>query len=155
MNGTFIINGNSRNFTFPSDATLLQVLRENGYSEVKEGCNQGECGACLILLDDELVNSCQVLAGSAIGHKITTIKGIGDIHNPHIIQDAFVESGAVQCGFCTPGMVMATYYLLQKNPMPDDNEIKLALSGNLCRCTGYVKIIQAVKLAAERIRNEG
>ena len=155
MEGTFKINGKETKAVFSPDSVLLTLLRENGFTEVKEGCREGECGACLVLLDGKLVNSCQVLAGSAVGKEITTVKGIGNIHSPHPIQRAFVDTGAVQCGFCTPGMVLAAYYLLNENPDPDDDEIRRALDGNLCRCTGYVKIIEAVRLAAKQIRESG
>ncbi|MCD6418316.1 (2Fe-2S)-binding protein [bacterium] len=151
MTGEFLINGERKTFSFSSRATLLKVLRENGYTEVKEGCGEGECGACVVLLDGKLVNSCQVLAATAIGSQITTVRGLGDIHNPHPIQRAFVDAGAVQCGFCTPGMILATYSLFQKNPSPTNEEILKNLDGNLCRCTGYVKIIDAVKLAQKRM----
>jgi carbon-monoxide dehydrogenase small subunit len=152
VEGTFKINGKELKTVFSPDTVLLTLLRDNGFKEVKEGCREGECGACLVLLDGKLVNSCQVLAGSAVGREITTVKGIGNIHSPHPIQSAFVDTGAVQCGFCTPGMVLAAYYLLNENPDPDDEEIRRSLDGNLCRCTGYVKIIEAVRLAAKRMR---
>jgi carbon-monoxide dehydrogenase small subunit len=155
MEGEFIINGRKVRISFQSDTTLLTVLRENGYKEVKEGCREGQCGSCVILLDGKLVNSCQVFAASAMGKKIMTVRGLGDLHDTHPIQTAFVDAGAVQCGFCTPGMILATYYLLGKNPNPNDDEIKRALDGNLCRCTGYVKIIEAVKLAARRMGADG
>ena len=155
MEGIFKINGEDKKFFFNSCAILLDVLRENGYTEVKDGCREGECGACVVILDGKLVNSCQVFAGSAIGKDIKTVKGLGDIHSPHLIQIAFVESGAVQCGFCTPGMVLAAYNLLKYNPNPTEDEIKRALDGNLCRCTGYVKIIDAVKMAAKKMRKNG
>jgi len=152
MKGAFTVNGKNRKFTFTPDERLLFTLRANGYTEVKNGCQEGECGACLILLDDKPVNSCQVLTASAIDKNIKTVKGIGDLHFPHIIQRAFVETGAVQCGFCTPGMIIATHALLRDNPDPSEEEIKNGLDGNLCRCTGYVKIIEAVQLAAERMK---
>lgn len=155
MEGFFKINGEDKKFFFNSRAILLDVLRENGYTEVKDGCREGECGACVVILDGKLVNSCQVFAASAIGKDIKTVKGLGDIHSPHLIQTAFVESGAVQCGFCTPGMVLAAYNLLKQNSDPTEDEIKRALDGNLCRCTGYVKIIDAVKMAAKKIRKNG
>ena len=156
MRGEFIVNGENKIFEFSPTERLLDVLRRYGHTEVKKGCDEGECGACVILLDGVLVNSCQVLAGSAVGREITTVRGLGTIHEPHPIQQALVEAGAVQCGFCTPGMVLAAHYLLSKNPSPTDEEIKEALSGNLCRCTGYVKIIEGVKLAAQRLnQNEG
>ncbi len=153
MEGTFHINGDELRLSFKGTTLLLDLLRENGFTEVKSGCREGQCGACLVLLDGRLVNSCQVFAACAVDREITTVRGIGDIHSPHIIQRAFAETGAVQCGFCTPGMVLATYCLLRENPDPTDEEIREFLSGNLCRCTGYVKIIDAVKLAAERMRN--
>jgi carbon-monoxide dehydrogenase small subunit len=149
--GNFIINGEKKEISFHSSDLLLALLRDNGFTEVKEGCRQGDCGACLVLLEGKAVNSCQVLAASAMDMEITTVKGLGTIHEPHILQKAFVETGAVQCGFCTPGMIIAAYALLKKNPAPDEKEIKKGLDGNLCRCTGYEKIIDAVKLAAERI----
>ncbi|MBA7526794.1 Nicotinate dehydrogenase small FeS subunit [subsurface metagenome] len=155
MEGTFRINGEEKKIIFSSAATLITLLRENGYTEVKEGCSEGACGACVILLDGKLVNSCQVFAASALEKEITTVRGLGDIHDPHPIQSAFADAGAVQCGFCTPGMVLATYFLLKNNPEPKDDEIKRALDGNLCRCTGYVKIIDAVRLAAKRMQGKG
>lgn len=155
MKGTFKINGVDEILTFGDDATLLQVLRDGGHKEVKRGCDDGECGACAVLLDGELVNSCKVFAAAALGKEILTVRGIGTMTNPHEIQKAFVDAGAIQCGFCTPGMIMATYALLSKNPDPDESEIRRALDGNKCRCTGYVKIFEAVRLAAERMRNRG
>ena len=155
MEGTFNINGKEQLLRFSADERLLFTLRKHGFTEVKNGCLEGECGACLVLLDDKPVNSCQVFSASAVGKNITTVKGIGNFHEPHIIQESFVEAGAVQCGFCTPGMVLATYALLKSNPNPSEAEIKNALDGNLCRCTGYVKIVEAVRLAAERIQESG
>ncbi len=155
MEAVFRINGKEKTFSFDSDATLLAVLRDSGYTEIKEGCREGACGACVVLLDGLLINSCQVFAASAAGKEIITVRGLGDVHSPHPVQSAFVDSGAVQCGYCTPGMVLAAYSLLQKNPDPDDSEIKRALDGNLCRCTGYVKIVEAVRLAAGRMQGNG
>jgi aerobic-type carbon monoxide dehydrogenase small subunit (CoxS/CutS family) len=152
MVGEFIVNGKRVSGSFSPAATLLDLLRETGFTEVKEGCREGQCGSCVVLLQGKLVNSCQVFAASAIGKQITTVKGLGSLHEPHPIQTAFVETGAVQCGFCTPGMVLAAYALLQENPDPEEEEIRAAFDGNLCRCTGYVKIIQAVKLGARRMR---
>ena len=148
MRQLFKINSVDKELLLNPSDTLLQALRDNGYTEVKCGCSEGECGACLVLLEDMPVNSCQVFALSAKDKKITTVKGIGTFHYPHIIQKAFVEAGADQCGFCTPGMVIASYALLKKNPKPTKQEINEALDGNLCRCTGYVKIIDAVEKAA-------
>jgi len=155
MEGAFEINGKVERWVFDADATLLDTLRENGHTEVKNGCSAGECGACLVLLEEMPVNSCQVLAASAVGRRITTVSGIGDIRSPHPIQVALADAGAVQCGFCTPGVVVAAYALLQQNPDPTDDEIKRGLDGNLCRCTGYVKIIEGVRLAAKRMREDG
>jgi len=151
MTGKFIVNGKEIEVNFNSTDTLVRVLRDNGYTEVKEGCGKGNCGACAVLIDDVLQLSCQILAASVVNSKVTTVKGIGDIHNPHIIQKSFVEAGAVQCGFCTPGKVLATYYLLRKNSHPTEDEIRHGLDGHICRCTGYTKIIDAVKLASERM----
>jgi carbon-monoxide dehydrogenase small subunit len=151
MRQVFNINSAEKELTLNPGDTLLQTLRDNGYSEVKCGCSEGECGACLVLLEDMPVNSCQVFALSVINKKITTVKGIGTIYHPHKIQKAFVEAGADQCGFCTPGMVIATYALLKKNPKPTKEEINEALDGNLCRCTGYVKIVDAVEKAASEL----
>jgi carbon-monoxide dehydrogenase small subunit len=148
MRQVFKINSVEKELTLNPGDTLLQTLRDNGYSEVKCGCSEGECGACLVLLEDLPVNSCQVFAMSVKDKKITTVKGIGTLYHPHEIQKAFVEAGADQCGFCTPGMVIASYALLKKNPNPTKQEINEALDGNLCRCTGYVKIIEAVEKAA-------
>ncbi len=155
MEGPFTINGKEQKLSFDTRATLLDLLRHGGYTEVKKGCGEGECGSCVVLMDGKLVNSCQVFAASAMGRKILTVRGIGTLHDPHPIQSAFVETGAVQCGFCTPGMILGTYYLLARNRDPGEDEIRRALDGNLCRCTGYVKIIEAVKLAAKRIRVNG
>lgn len=152
MEGIFFINDVEKKLSFDSRASLLELLRESGYTEVKKGCGEGHCGSCLVLLNGELVNSCQVFAAQAINSRILTIKGIGTIHSPHPIQKAFVDAGAVQCGYCTPGMILAAYYLLNQNPDPTEEEIKIALDGNLCRCTGYEKVIDAVKLAAGKMR---
>ncbi len=155
MEGRFVINGIEKNLSFEPDAMLLQVLRDGGHTEVKRGCDTGECGACAVVLNGKLVNSCTVFAASVVGAEIITVQGLGTVHKPHIIQQAFVDAGAVQCGFCTPGMVLATYSLLSQNPDPSDQEIRKALDGNKCRCTGYVKIFDAVHLAAERMRDHG
>jgi carbon-monoxide dehydrogenase small subunit len=154
VTGNLGINGEQLQVSLRGDELLLDVLRELGYTEVKEGCREGACGACVVLLDGELVNSCQVLAASAVGRQITTVKGLGTVHSPHPIQQAFIETGAVQCGFCTPGMVLAAFALLKNNPQPAAAEIRRALDGNLCRCTGYLKIIEAVKLAAQRMARD-
>jgi aerobic carbon-monoxide dehydrogenase small subunit len=129
--------------------SLLYVLRERlGYPGSKNACEQGECGSCSILLDGKLVCACLVLAAQADGHDIVTVEGLAENSRLHRVQEAFVAAGAVQCGFCTPGLVVAAADLLQRTPDPSDDEIREALSGNLCRCTGYVKIFDAVRLAA-------
>jgi carbon-monoxide dehydrogenase small subunit len=135
--------------------TLLEVLRENfGLLGTHKGCDEGQCGACTVLIDGKAVNSCLILAASVQGKKITTIEGLAQGEKLHPIQEAFVETGAIQCGFCTPGMIMITKALLDKNPNPTEEEAKRAISGNLCRCTGYFQIIDAVMKAAEKMRKE-
>ena len=130
--------------------SLLYVLRERlGYPGSKNACEQGECGSCSVLLDGQLVCSCLVLAAQADGHEVVTVEGLAAADGAlHPVQDAFVQAGAVQCGFCTPGLVVAAADLIRRSPRPSDDEIREALSGNLCRCTGYQKILEAVRLAA-------
>jgi carbon-monoxide dehydrogenase small subunit len=129
--------------------SLLYALRERlGFPGSKNACEQGECGSCSVLLDGKLVCSCLVLAAQADGHEVVTVEGLADDGRLHRVQEAFVATGAVQCGFCTPGFVVAAADLLAQNPDPSDDEIREALSGNLCRCTGYAKIFDAVRLAA-------
>ena len=132
--------------------SLLYVLRERlGLPGSKNACEQGECGSCSVYVDGVLVCSCLVLAGQAKGREVVTVEGIAGGEGLHPVQEAFVEAGAVQCGFCTPGFVVATHDLLRRNSEPTDAEIREALAGNLCRCTGYEKILDAVRLAAEEI----
>ena len=129
--------------------SLLFALREKlGFPGSKNACEKGECGSCSVLLDGQLVCACLVLAAQADGHEVVTVEGLSDDGNLHRVQQAFVDAGAVQCGFCTPGLVVATTDLLRRNANPSDDEIREALSGNLCRCTGYAKIFEAVRLAA-------
>ncbi len=129
--------------------SLLYALREKlGFPGSKNACEQGECGSCSVLLDGTLVCSCLVLAAQADGHDVTTVEGLASEEALHPVQQAFVDAGAVQCGFCTPGLIVATEDLLRRNPRPNDDEIREALSGNLCRCTGYAKIFDAVRMAA-------
>jgi aerobic carbon-monoxide dehydrogenase small subunit len=143
------INGDPRETDVWGGESLLYALRERlNLPGSKNACEQGECGSCSILLDGVLVCSCLVLAGQADGHEVTTVEGLGDADGLHRVQEAFVAAGAVQCGFCTPGLVVATADLLERVPAPSDDEIREALSGNLCRCTGYQKIFDAVRLAA-------
>jgi carbon-monoxide dehydrogenase small subunit len=131
--------------------SLLYVLRERlGLPGSKNACEQGECGSCSVYLDGVLVCSCLVLAGQAEGGEIVTVEGLAEGENLHPVQEAFVEAGAVQCGFCTPGLIVATHDLLRRNSRPEDAEVREALAGNLCRCTGYEKILDAVRLAAAR-----
>jgi len=129
--------------------SLLYVLRERlGLTGSKGACEQGECGSCSVMVDGELVCSCLVLAASAIGQEIVTVEGIASPGRPSDVQQAFVDCGAVQCGFCTPGLIMAAHALLDRNPQPTDTEIREELSGNICRCTGYGRIIEAVQQVA-------
>jgi carbon-monoxide dehydrogenase small subunit len=131
--------------------SLLFALRESlGLPGSKNACEQGECGSCSVLLDGELVCSCLVLAAQANGHEVVTVEGLGAGEELHPVQQAFVDAGAVQCGFCTPGLIVATAALLERTPEPTEYEIREALSGNLCRCTGYAKIFDAVRQAARR-----
>jgi carbon-monoxide dehydrogenase small subunit len=131
--------------------SLLYALRERlGFPGSKNACEQGECGSCSVLLDGKLVCSCLVLAAQADGHEVVTVEGLAEDGRLHRVQEAFVAAGAVQCGFCTPGFVVATADLLDRTPDPSDDEIREALSGNLCRCTGYAKIFDAVRLAASQ-----
>ena len=147
------INSQKRELEVPSDRRLIDVLREDlALTGTKEGCGSGECGACTILLNGHPVNSCLIWACQVQDAEIVTIEGITPEEGLHPVQEAFVQEGAVQCGFCTPGMIMSAVALLSENPDPSKEEIKRALSGNLCRCTGYVKIFHAVKKAAEMLR---
>lgn len=148
-----VVNGRTHGIDVQPNAVLLHTLRDLGYTDVKNGCEIGECGACAVLLNGNPVNSCMVLAVQADGATITTNAGLGTIDKPHVIQEAFADAGAVQCGFCTPGMVISTVALLNRNPDPSESEIRDALSGNLCRCTGYSQIVDGVILAAKRLRD--
>lgn len=148
------INGVEYSLNISANLTLLDLLRENiGLSGTKKGCDSGQCGACTVLIDGIAVNSCIILAIQADGKNITTIEGINDGKTLHPIQKSFVEENAIQCGFCTPGMIMSAKDLLDHNSNPTDFEIKEALSGNLCRCTGYTKIINAVNNVSNKIYN--
>jgi carbon-monoxide dehydrogenase small subunit len=143
------VNGIPREADVWEGESLLFALREQlGLPGSKNACEQGECGSCSVLLDGTLVCACLVLAAQAEGHDVITVEGLGENGRLHRVQEAFAEAGAVQCGFCTPGLVVATADLLEHTPQPTDDEIREALSGNLCRCTGYAKIFDAVRLAA-------
>ena len=143
------VNGEEREADVWEGESLLFALRERlGLPGSKNACEQGECGSCSVLLDGVLVCACLVLAAQADGHEVVTVEGLGEDGELHRVQQAFVEAGAVQCGFCTPGLVVSTVELLRRRPAPSEDEIREALSGNLCRCTGYQKIFDAVRLAA-------
>jgi carbon-monoxide dehydrogenase small subunit len=147
------VNGKRTEVEVDAETRLLDLLRESlQLTGTKEGCGEGECGACTVLLDGRAVNSCLVPAAQAEGAEILTIEGLAPGSTLHPIQRAFVEQGAVQCGFCTPGFILSTYALLQANPTPSDEQILTALEGNLCRCTGYGKIVEAVHRAAELMK---
>ena len=150
MRITVRVNGEVHQADCWEGESLLSALRDQlGFPGSKNACEQGECGSCSVLLDGQLVCSCLVLAAQADGHEIVTVEGLaGDDGELHPVQDAFVQAGAVQCGFCTPGLVVAAADLIRRSPRPSDDEIREALSGNLCRCTGYAKIFDAVRAAA-------
>jgi carbon-monoxide dehydrogenase small subunit len=146
-----VVNGERREMDVWEGESLLFALRERlGLPGSKNACEQGECGSCSVLLDGTLVCACLVLAAQADGREVVTVEGLADEGRLHSVQEAFVETGAVQCGFCTPGLVVASADLLAHSPDPSEDEIREALSGNLCRCTGYAKIFEAVRLAASR-----
>jgi len=158
---TLNVNGRAHHVALAPNVTLLVALRDLGYTDVKCGCEQGDCGACAVLLAlpgaerGEAVNSCLVLAWQANGADITTAAGLGTVDRPHLLQAAFADAGAIQCGYCTPGFLIAVQALLDRNPHPTEAEIRDAVSGNLCRCTGYGQIIQAAQAAAEKISAGG
>ena len=148
---SFSVNGQEVKAEAPAHTSLLYLLRDLGFTEVKNGCEAGDCGACTVLLDGLAMNACCALGVQAEGREITTVKGVGTVNNLHPIQQKFIEHGAIQCGFCTPGMIVAAKELLDNNPNPSRHEIKAGIAGNLCRCTGYVKIIDAIEAAAEEL----
>jgi len=146
------INGEPVEVAVEPNRTLVQLLREDlGLTGTKHGCGLGDCGACTVILDGKPVNSCLVLAVQAAGCEVLTIEGLADNGVLHPIQQAFVDHGAIQCGFCTPGMILSAKALLDTNPKPTETDIRTAISGNLCRCTGYQKIVEAVQEAAKAI----
>jgi carbon-monoxide dehydrogenase small subunit len=149
------INGEPVEIAVEPNRTLVQLLREDlGLTGTKHGCGLGDCGACTVILDGKPVNSCLVLAVQAAGSDVQTIEGLADDGELHPIQQAFVDHGAIQCGFCTPGMILSAKALLDTNPKPTELDIRTALSGNLCRCTGYQKIVEAVQGAAKAIEGK-
>jgi carbon-monoxide dehydrogenase small subunit len=148
---SFALNGKPRQLETEADRRVIDLLREDlGLTGAKEACGSGECGACTILVDGESRLACLMLAAQLEGRNVTTIEGLGSVERPHPIQQAFVEQGAVQCGYCTPGMILASVDLLARNPHPSRLEIREGLSGNLCRCTGYQKIVDAVEAASRK-----
>ena len=150
----FILNGEAVEVYADPSRSLLYLLREDfGLTGTKEGCGQGECGACTVLLDGLAVNSCLIPAGKIAGCSVVTIEALSREGEPDFVQKAFVKKGAVQCGFCTPGMVMSAHALLKENTDPSSEEVKMAISGNLCRCTGYKQIEEAIMLAAEQLKD--
>lgn len=147
------VNGQSHELRVRPWATLLEVIREDlGLTGTKEGCGVGECGGCTVIMEGKTVNACMVLAVEADGKRVTTIEGLADGETLHPVQEAFLEIGGMQCGFCTPGMILSTKALLDANRNPTDEEIRKGLAGNFCRCTGYTKIIESVKVAATKMR---
>lgn len=151
----FKVNGKNVRLEVPPDRRLLDILREDlGLTGTKEGCGEGECGACTVLLDRRAVHSCLTVAAQLSGKEVVTIEGLSDFGEMSGLQRAFVEETAIQCGYCTTGMVMSARALLYENPNPTEEEIRIALAGNICRCSGYTQIIRAVKRAAAEERGE-
>jgi aerobic-type carbon monoxide dehydrogenase small subunit (CoxS/CutS family) len=148
---TLHVNGRTHQVAMEPHVTLLHALRDLGYTDVKNGCEKGDCGACAVLLNGKAVNSCLVLAAQADGSEIVTNAGLGTLEHPHPLQEAFADLGAIQCGYCTPGMIVSAKALLDRNAHPSEEEIREALSGNLCRCTGYGQIVTAVQAAAAKL----
>jgi len=149
------INGDMVEFACPQDETLLNSLRDRvGLTGVKEGCGTGDCGACSVTLDGRLVCSCLVLSAEVNGRNITTVEGMSEAGKLHPLQEKFIEHAALQCGICTPGFLVAAKVLLENNPKPSEEEIRYALAGNLCRCTGYDKIVRAVQAAGKEMRKK-
>jgi aerobic-type carbon monoxide dehydrogenase small subunit (CoxS/CutS family) len=152
---TLLVNGERRTVAFPTHHTLLEVLREElGLTGTKHGCELGECGTCTVLVDGRPLLSCLVLAAEMEGQAIETVEGLQEGNRLHPLQETFADLGAAQCGYCTPGILMAAKALVAENPAPTRDAIRAALAGNLCRCTGYVKILEAVEGAAAKLRGE-
>ncbi|MCF7875787.1 (2Fe-2S)-binding protein [Candidatus Bipolaricaulota bacterium] len=153
MKINLVINGEEKNYDVEPGEVLLDLLRRKGYESVKEGCRTGDCGACMVLVDGRAMTSCTLFAAQVDGQEIRTVEGLED-ELAEELKQSFLEAGAVQCGFCIPGVLNSAYSLLQNNPDPAEDEIKAALDGNLCRCTGYVKQIEAIKETANSIGGE-
>ena len=151
---TLSVNGRTHHVALTPNVTLLTALRDLGYTDVKCGCEKGDCGACAVLLNGEAVNSCLVLTWQADGADILTAAGLGTVEQPHPLQAAFADTGAVQCGYCTPGLIISAKALLDRNPHPTEHDIRHAIEGNLCRCTGYGHIVQAIQVAADKMSTE-
>lgn len=150
------VNGEPVQLLVEEDETLLDVLRDRLFlTGTKRGCGEGQCGHCTVILNGKAVNSCLTLALEAEGSQVLTIEGLAQGNSLHPIQKAYVEAGAIQCGYCTPGMVMAIYSLLQRNPQPSEEEIREGIKGVMCRCTGYYKIVEAVKMASAEVSKHG
>ena len=153
---SFTLNGKPVSLEVEPRTTLLRALRDHGVTSVKRGCEEGECGTCTVLLDEVLQKSCMVLALEAEGRSVVTTEGlVGPKGQLHPVQQAFIDEGAIQCGFCTPGMILSVVDLLRRHPEPTDEQIRVGLSGNLCRCTGYTGIFRAVRKAAALMKEQG
>ena len=152
---TLEINGAAVEADVPAHRTLLEALRDLGYVDVKRGCEKGDCGACAVLVDGQALDSCLTLAWTAEGRSITTVAGLGSRDDLHPLQRAFIDKGAVQCGYCTPGLIIAAQSMIAENPDPSEMDIRIGLSGNLCRCTGYAKVFEAVAEAAALMSEAG
>lgn len=148
----FKVNGKEMQGEFPAHFTLLRALRELGFTEVKNGCEKGDCGCCTVFLDDRPVNACLVLAAQVQGKEVMTVRGLGEPNQLHPLQENFIKYGAIQCGFCTPGMILSAQALLKKNLSPTRREIREGISGNLCRCTGYENIVEAIEATAKELQ---
>ena len=152
---TLTVNGRPHHVALEPHITLLRALRELGYTDVKNGCEKGDCGACAVLVDGEAVDSCLTFAATVDGYAITTVTGLRKGEEIHPLQSNFIEHGAVQCGYCTPGLIIAAHDLLSRVPDPNNDDIRHGLSGNLCRCTGYTRVFTAVREAAKEMREGG
>ncbi len=152
---TLRVNGRTIEVTVPAHRTLLEALREAGFVDVKRGCEKGDCGACAVLIDGVAVDSCLTLTWTAEGREIVTAAGLGEVDALHPLQKTFIEKGAIQCGYCTPGLIVAAQSLLNMVADPNEEELRHGLSGNLCRCTGYAKVFEAVQEAAAMMRGKG
>lgn len=149
----FNLNGQAVCCDLPPQKKLVEALRDDFLlTGTKESCGEGECGACTVLLDGEAVHACLIMVGQLEGHEVITIEGLAKNGELDIIQDAFIKNSAIQCGFCTPGMIMSAKGLLLKNPNPTEDEIRTAISGNICRCTGYMQTVAAIKVASKKLR---